>query len=75
MPRLAARVKPGPRHPPLWFTPEFPLSAQPGNRHSQETATAPPAGAAERPGGPGERAGRGGRVVRDATSAVGPNAP
>jgi len=24
MPRLAVRVKPGPRHPPLWFTPEFP---------------------------------------------------
>jgi len=25
MPRLAARAKPGPCHPPRWFTPEFPL--------------------------------------------------
>ena len=66
--RPAARVKPGPRHPPLRFTPEFPL------RHSRGTASALArhrhrpgagrAGTAERPGDPGERAGRGGRVVQ-----------
>ena len=26
MPRPTVRVKPGPRHPPVWFAPEFPFS-------------------------------------------------
>jgi len=78
MPRLAARVKPGPRHPPRWLTPEFPLRH--GHRHSHSHSHSQSqsqsqsqshsvglgdgAGATERPGGPGERAGRGGRVER-----------
>jgi len=70
MPRLAARVKPGSRHPPRWLTPEFPLRH--GHRHShshshsqsQSVGLGDGAGATERPGGPGERAGRGGRVER-----------
>ncbi|MET4581462.1 hypothetical protein ABIE21_000952 [Conyzicola nivalis] len=72
MPRLAACVKPGPRHPPLRFTPEFPLRySHMGRNTVGDGARAQQNAPAARVSGPAGAVGSCG----GATSAVGPNAP